>query len=82
MVSLRLVSDGFVQEGNSEKIAAEARAFADKVESGELEAERVILVCVIDGLLDLTVFGPSPTIADGIGMLELAKAKIIAGSWA
>lgn len=79
MTKLRLVSDSAPSQRN--EIVAHARAFADAVEAGDVEAEKVIVVCVVGGMLDLAIFGPSPSIAEGIGLLELAKAKVIEGSW-
>lgn len=78
-MTLRLVSDSEPQQRNA--IVAAARAFADAVEAGDVPAEKVIVVCVVGGMLDLAIFGPSPTIAEGLGLLDLAKAKVIEGSW-
>lgn len=78
-MTLRLVSDS--EPAHRNEIVAAARAFADSVESGELAAEKVIVVCVVDGMLDFAIFGPSPSIAEGIGLLALAQAKVIEGSW-
>lgn len=83
-MSLRVVDSGNVVAfpgGELSDVVAAARGFADAVESGDLKAEQVIVVSLIDGRVDFTAFGPSPTIAEGIGMLELAKAKIIEGAW-
>lgn len=80
-MTLRLVDSGFVPATDAETIAASARAFADLVESGEIEAERVIVCAVIDGLAQFTCFGPSPSIVEGVGLLELVKAKIVQGAF-
>lgn len=80
-MTLRLVDSGFVPDSDASTIAAAARAFADLVESGQINAERVIVCTVVDGLAQFTCFGPSPSIIEGIGLLELVKAKIIQGAW-
>lgn len=80
---LRLVESGKIARlpvGNLREIADAARAFADLVDDG-LSVETAFLVTVIDGELQFTVLGDSPTIAEGLGLLDLAKAKIVAGSW-
>ena len=63
-------------------VAASARGFADKLDSGEITARTAMLVVINDeGRLDFTCFGQGVTIAEGLGFLELAKAKVIEGAW-
>lgn len=76
-MSLRLVSES---EPSSD-IAAAARGFADAIDAGKINVGRAILIAVIDGKMEFTCFGESPSISEGIGYLELAKAKIIEGAW-
>ena len=83
-MSLRVVDKGNVVAfpgGELADVVAAARGFADSVESGKINAKQVIVIAVVDGRVDFTVFGPSPTLCEGIGIIELAKAKIIDGSW-
>lgn len=83
-MSLRVVDSGNIVAfpgGELSDVVAAARGFADAVEGGQLNADRVIVVSVVDGKVEFTVFGQSPTIAEGIGLLELAKARIIEGAW-
>lgn len=78
---LRLVANEGATFTPRDEIVASARAFADMVERGDLDCERVILCAVVDGLAQFTCFGPTPSIVEGVGLLELVKAKIIEGSW-
>ena len=64
-------------------VALAARGFADAIDSGAVTSRTAILLSVNnDGNLETTWFGSQgPTIAEAIGLLELAKAKIVNGAW-
>lgn len=62
-------------------IAACARAFADLIDNGEVEADSAIVILDVHGFIEFLSFGPSPSISEALGMLDLAKAKIINGAF-
>lgn len=63
-------------------VAMAARGFADLLDSGEATAKTAILLTVNEqGNLETTWFGEGPTVAEAIGLLELAKARVIQGAW-
>lgn len=63
-------------------IAAALRAFAELIDEGAVTARKLIVVHVDeDGLLDFAAFGEPFNSAEGLGLLDLAKAKIINGTW-
>lgn len=84
-MNLRLVAKDNVAAlpvANMHDIAAAAQGFADAIADGDLEGlETVVLITKRGGRVDFAVLGESPSIAEGIGLLELAKAKVIAGAW-
>jgi len=64
------------------QIALALRAYAELIEDGEVSANRVILVTQDDeGMIDFMAIGEPCDSAQGIGYLEMAKAKMIEGSW-
>jgi hypothetical protein len=84
MADLRLASiDGerTITIGLSD-VAIAARGFADALDAGKASARTAILLTVNDeGTLETTWLGQGPTIAEALGLLELAKAKIVQGAW-
>ena len=80
-MKLELVSDNSVviELDEFQNIAAMARKFADEVEAGEHPGLRTAtLLLESEGYVSLVHWGHLPSIVEGIGMLELAKAQIIA----
>ena len=84
-MSIRLVDKDNVfnlSVGNLRDIGTAAQGFADAINGGDLDGlETAIVIIKVNGRVDMTVMGESPSIAEGLGLLELAKAKIIAGAW-
>lgn len=63
-------------------VAKAVRAFAACLDDGSIKARKAFIVTVDeDGFLDLAAFGEHCGSAEGIGLLELAKAKVVAGTW-
>jgi hypothetical protein len=63
-------------------ISAALRAYAELIEDGEVSANRVILVTQDDdGMIDFAAIGEPCDSAQAVGYLEMAKAKMIEGSW-
>lgn len=68
--------------GHVRDVALAIHTFADCIEAGQITARKAIIITVDeDGLLDFACFGDQFTSAEGLGLLDLTKAKIIAGSW-
>jgi hypothetical protein len=68
--------------GPTSNIAAEARGFADAINDGRIEAQTAVIVTVdADGVLDFAFIGEPMRVDQGLGLLELAKAKLISGCW-
>jgi hypothetical protein len=64
------------------QIALALHAYAELLEEGEVSAKRMILVTQDeDGMIDFAALGEPCDSAQGVGYLEMAKAKMIAGSW-
>jgi hypothetical protein len=61
---------------NMRDVTACARAFADAVENGEITVERCIVVAIVNGGLDYSAWGQTPTLIEATGLLELASRKI------
>jgi hypothetical protein len=82
-MTLRLVSDMTnVARLPEADVAAGLRALASAIEGGKLErAETILLVSLTGGMVDFAAVGKSPTIAETLGLLDLAHAKIVAGSF-
>lgn len=79
-MSVELVTPNFSQPDVNEVVIA-ARTLADAVESGEVPVESALIVTLVDGCADVTCIGRNLPISEAIGLLELAKAKIIQGAW-
>jgi len=63
-------------------IVSGLRALANTIESGKLErAETILLVSQSAGMVDFAAIGKCPTIAEALGLLDLAHAKIVRGAW-
>lgn len=78
MTDLRLASiDGVptIAVGIGGDVLADACEFV-----GLLETAPVLAIAVINGKLCFDIWGRSPTIAEGIGLLELAKSNLIGGA--
>jgi len=83
-MSLRLVDKDNVETlpvANPTNILAAIRGFADAIADETLKPTTAILVTVEDGMVDFAAFGEQPDVARALGIIELAKAKIVAGSW-
>lgn len=64
------------------QIALALQAYAELIEDGEISAKRVLIVTQDDeGMVDFAAIGEPLDTAQGIGFLEIAKAKMIAGLW-
>jgi hypothetical protein len=85
MSGLRIVDNDNVRTlpvGHVRDVAAAIRSFAGCIEDGSLTARKAILITVDeDGMLDFSCFGELVNSAEGLGLLDLTKAKIVAGSW-
>lgn len=80
-MTLKLVSDStvVVELDEYQNIAAMARRFADEVEAGEYPGLRTVsLLLEAEGCVTLAHWGHLPTFIEGVGLLEIAKAQIIA----
>jgi hypothetical protein len=77
MTDLRLiVSEGQqVAPMDDQLMAASFIALGESILAGKLSVEQAIVVAVVDGAITYTPFG-RVTIAEGIGLLELASRKI------
>lgn len=62
-------------------IADEAYILGSMIESGALNASSALVIAEVDGYVKLICIGPSPTTAEAVGLLELAKARIINGAF-
>lgn len=83
MTDLRLASvDGIatVAIDLGGDVLADALEFIALVESGLVEPQTVFCMAVVDGRLRFDIWGRSPTVAEGIGLLELAKSNLIHGA--
>lgn len=83
-MSLRLVDKDNVATlpvANPTNILASIRGFADAIDDETLKPSTALLITVEDGLVDFAAFGDQPDVARALGIIELAKAKIVAGSW-
>lgn len=83
-MSLRLVDKDNVATlpvANPTNILASIRGFADAIDDETLKPSTALLITVEDGLVDFAAFGEQPDVARALGIIELAKAKIVAGSW-
>lgn len=83
-MSLRLVDKDNVETlpvANPTNILASIQGFADAIGDETLKPTTAILITVEDGMVDFAAFGEQPDVARAIGIIELAKAKIISGSW-
>lgn len=68
--------------GNLREIVSAAQGFADAVAEGGIALRSAIIVTVDrEGLLDIACLGEQPLSSEAVGMLELAKAKIVAGTF-
>jgi hypothetical protein len=57
-------------------IATSARAFADQVDAGKLNIDRLLIIGILDGAVTYTAWGTTPTVLEATGLLELASRKI------
>lgn len=83
-MSLRLVDKDNVATlpvANPTNILAAIQGFADAIGDETLNPSTAILITVEDGMVDFAAFGEQPSVATALGLIELAKAKIVAGSW-
>lgn len=83
-MSLRLVDKDNVETlpvANPTNIMASIQGFADAIFDETLKPTTAILITVEDGMVDFAAFGEQPDVARALGIIELAKAKIISGSW-
>jgi len=69
-IALRIGSD----------LLADAHEFVRLLDSADVRPETAMVLAVIDGRLRFDIWGRSPTIAEGIGLLELAKSNLIQGA--
>jgi hypothetical protein len=79
VTDLRLVAvDGeqTVQVGPLHDIAEAARAFADAVDAGKIQVERLLLIGIVEGAVSYTAWGQAPSVLEATGLLELASRKI------
>jgi len=85
VTDLRLASvDGqpTIAIGPPSAIAAQAQGFADAIAEGRLSlATAVIVTLDADGIVDFACIGEPVRVDQGIGLLELAKARLVAGCW-
>jgi hypothetical protein len=64
------------------QIALALRVYAELIEDGEVSANRVIVITEDDdGMIDFAAIGEPCNSAQAVGYLEMAKAKMIEGSW-
>lgn len=80
---MRLVSNVVRLPGTElADVADAAQGFANAIADGDLRLRQAIIVTVDpDGYVDFACIGEQPGTAEAIGLLELAKARIVAGSF-
>ena len=78
MTDLRLVSiDGeSTLPVDLSDVATSARAFADQIDAGKINVERLIVVGIVNGVVTYTAWGKTPTVLEATGLLELASRRI------
>jgi hypothetical protein len=69
-----------IQIGAIADVLGDAREFVRLLEQAEVQPDTVMCLAVIDGRLRFDIWGRSPTIAEGIGLLELAKSNLLVGA--
>jgi hypothetical protein len=75
--NLRLIASNGEQTAplDDQLMAASFIALGEQIEAGQISIGQAILVAVVDGGVTYTPFG-HVTLAEGIGLLELASRKI------
>lgn len=85
MTELRLAAvngEQTIGVGPGSAIAAQAQGFADAIAEGRLELTTAVIVTLDEnGCIDFACIGDPVRVDQGIGMLELAKARLVAGCW-
>lgn len=83
MTDLRLASiDGerTIEVGAIGDVLTDAREFVTLMEGAAVRPDTVLAIAVINGRLRFDIWGRGPTVAEGIGLLELAKSNLIHGA--
>lgn len=83
-MTLRLVEKDNVATlpvGNLHDICSSLRAMADAIDEGKIGPDVVLLVTRSEGMVDYTALGENVCIAEALGLLDLAHARIVNGAW-
>jgi len=62
-------------------VAAGLRGLAAKIDAGEVSPDSMLIISRASGMVDFAALGENISIAEALGLLDLAHAKIVAGAW-